>query len=184
MGHHLNTATFKLRSNESDLAKKKCSFLYYFFFMDASIFDSIGVIISIRKSSVTADGKQQCSCRDLDVNKRLGAHLNTATFKLRSNESDLAKKNAVFCTTFFFMDASIFDSIGVIISIRKSSVTADGKQQCSCRDLDVNKRLGAHLNTATFKLRSNESDLAKKNAVFCTTLFLWMFLLWRAVARW
>ena len=117
-------------------------------------------------------------------NSVMGHHLNTATFKLRSNESDLAKKKCSFLYYFFFMDASIFDSIGVIISIRKSSVTADGKQQCSCRDLDVNKRLGAHLNTATFKLRSNESDLAKKNAVFCTTLFLWMFLLWRAVARW
>ena len=69
--------------------------------MDASIFDCIGAIISIRKSSVTADRKQQCSCRNLDMNKRLGAHLNTATFKLRSNESKMAKKNAAFYTTFF-----------------------------------------------------------------------------------
>ena len=67
--------------------------------MDASIFDCIGAIISIRKSSVTADRKQQCSCRNLDMNKRLGAHLNT--FQIEVKRKRYGEKKMQLSILFF-----------------------------------------------------------------------------------
>ena len=74
------------------------------------------------------------------------------------------------------MDASIFDSIGVIISIRKSSVTADGKQQCSCRDLDVNKKIGRAFEHGDFQIEVKRKRFGEKKCSFLYYFFLWMLL--------
>ena len=47
-GMHLKATILKLRSNESELSKKKCTFLDYFFFLSileagASVFESCSV---------------------------------------------------------------------------------------------------------------------------------------------
>ena len=102
-----STTSWAVYSKDISIAKRQraffrrftCRIMYFWTFMWRT---SNLILRPIKKSSLKLKKRKWYSCKSFEVKEWWGMHSDVAVLKLKSNESESAKKNCSFLDYFFF----------------------------------------------------------------------------------